>query len=192
MLVGLLLMMHESPFPLQAMLRSESLARWIQRSFQTTLPAGGRGSIGSAVLGAVTKLRHRRMLATLEGKQLRTSSWASYRVWEVAAVSTGNRSNLPHPGLWAQTGVEKVKRKQLQRTGPQVFAPSQSSGFQVFILCADVCLHPLIPARSGFCLCQLSLLGFGFVSYVLRQDIALIAKKQFVFFACIFGDGVAD
>ena len=37
----------------------------------------GRGSIGSAVLGAVTKLRHRRMLATLEGKQLRTSSWAS-------------------------------------------------------------------------------------------------------------------
>ena len=40
MLVGLLLMMHESPFPLQAMLRSESLARWIQRSFQTTLPAG--------------------------------------------------------------------------------------------------------------------------------------------------------
>ena len=63
MLVGLLLMMHESPFPLQAMLRSESLARWIQRSFQTTLPAGGRGSIGSAVLGAVTKLRHRRMLA---------------------------------------------------------------------------------------------------------------------------------
>ena len=27
MLVGLLLMMHESPFPLQAMLRSESLAR---------------------------------------------------------------------------------------------------------------------------------------------------------------------
>ena len=77
MLVGLLLMMHESPFPLQAMLRSESLARWIQRSFQTTLPAGGRGGIGSAVLGAVTKLRHRRMLATLEGKQLRTSSWAS-------------------------------------------------------------------------------------------------------------------
>ena len=60
-------------------------------------------------------------------------------------------------------------------------------GFQVFILCADVCLHPLIPARSGFCLCQLSLLCFGFVSYVLRQDIALIAKKQFVFFACIFG-----
>ena len=150
MLVGLLLMMHESPFPLQAMLRSESHARWIQRSFQTTLPAGGRGSIGSsllspalpplpsppcpplslpsshppplpsslppppallpcppphppppAVLGAVTKLRHRRMLATLEGKQLRTSSWASYRVCEVAAVSTGNRSNLPHPGLWA-------------------------------------------------------------------------------------------
>ena len=92
----------------------------------------------------------------------------------------------------SETGVEKVKRKQLQRTGPQVFAPSQSSGFQVFILCADVCLHPLIPARSGFCLCQLSLLGFGFVSYVLRQDIALIAKKQFVFFACIFGDGVAD
>ena len=41
------------------------------------------------------------MLATLEGKQLRTSSWASYRVCEVAAVSTGNRSNLPHPGLWA-------------------------------------------------------------------------------------------
>ena len=60
-------------------------------------------------------------------------------------------------------------------------------GFQVFILCADVCLHPLIPARSGFCLCQLSLLCFGFVSYVLRQDIAFIAKKQFVFFACIFG-----
>ena len=27
MLVGLLLIMHESPFPLQAMLRSESLAR---------------------------------------------------------------------------------------------------------------------------------------------------------------------
>ena len=61
-----------------------------------TLPAGGRRA-----LGAVTKLRHRRMLATLEGKQLRTSSWASYRVCEVAAVSTGNRSNLPHPGLWA-------------------------------------------------------------------------------------------
>ena len=80
-----------------------------------------------------------------------------------------------------------MKRKQLQRTGPQVFAPSQSSGFQVFILCADVCLHPLIPARSGFCLFQLSLLCFGFVSYVLRQDIAFIAKKQFVFFACIFG-----
>ena len=97
MLVGLLLMMHESPFPLQAMLRSESLARWIPRSFQTTLPAGGRGSIGSAVLGAVTKLRHRRMLATLEGKQL----YLPGQVCEVAAVSTGNRSNLPHPGLWA-------------------------------------------------------------------------------------------
>ena len=27
----------------------------------------------------------------------------------------------------SQTAVEKVKRKQLQRTGPQVFAPSQSS-----------------------------------------------------------------
>ena len=100
MLVGLLLMMHESPFPLQAMLRSESHARWIQRSFQTTLPAGGRGSIGSAVLGAVTKLRHRRMLATLEGKPS-YFVLASYRVCEVAAVSTGNRSNLPHPGLWA-------------------------------------------------------------------------------------------
>ena len=37
------------------------------------------------------------------------------------------------------------------------------------------------------CLCQLSLLCFGLVSYVLRQDIAFIAKKQFVFFACIFG-----
>ena len=45
MLVGLLLMMHESPFPLQAMLRSESLARWIQRSFQTTLPAGEGGAL---------------------------------------------------------------------------------------------------------------------------------------------------
>ena len=120
----------------------------------------------------------------MEGKQL------SYFVLGKLPRLCGNRSNLPHPGLWAPTGVEKVKRKQL--AGPQVFAPSQSSGFQVFILCADVCLHPLIPARSGFCLCQLSLLGFGFVSYVLRQDIALIAKKQFVFFACIFGDGVAD
>ena len=59
MLVGLLLMMHESPFPLQAMLKSESLACWIQRSLQTTLPVGGTGGIGSAVLGAVTKLRHR-------------------------------------------------------------------------------------------------------------------------------------
>ena len=99
MLVGLLLMMHESPFPLQAMLRSESLAHWIQRSLQTTLPAGGRGSIGSAVLDAVTKLRHRRMLATLEGKQLRY--FVLGKSCEVAAVSTGNRSNLPHPGLWA-------------------------------------------------------------------------------------------
>ena len=38
-----------------------------------------------------------------------------------------------------ETGVEKVKRKWLQRTGPQVFA---KLGFEVFILCADVCLHP--------------------------------------------------
>ena len=77
MLVGLLLMMHEFPLSPAGNVRSESVAHWIQRSFQTTLPAGGRGSIGSAVLDAVTKLRHRRMLATLEGKQLRTSSWAS-------------------------------------------------------------------------------------------------------------------
>ena len=115
-------MMHESPFPLQAMLRSESLARWIQRSFQTTLPAGGRVSIGSAVLGAVTKLRHRRMLATLEGKQLRTSSWASYRVCEVAAVSTGNRSNLPHPGLWApkqRASDAKLAAGRFSTAGPQ-------------------------------------------------------------------------
>ena len=43
-------------------------------------------------------------------------------------VSTGNRSNLPHPRfVGSETGVEKVKRQQLQRTGPQVFAPSQSS-----------------------------------------------------------------
>ena len=114
MLVGLLLMMHESPFPLQAMLRSESLARWIQRSFQTTLPAGGRGSIGSAVLGADTKLRHRRMLATLEGKQQVTASVKLQQCdWQP-------QQSLPHPGLWAETGVEKVKRKQLQLTGPQV------------------------------------------------------------------------
>ena len=38
-----------------------------------------------------------------------------------------------------ETGVEKVKRKWLQRTGPEVFA---KLGFEVFILCADVCLHP--------------------------------------------------
>ena len=94
MLVGLLLMMHESPFPLQAMLRSESLARWIQRSLQTTLPAGGRGSIGSEVETPAN--------ACDTGRQ--TASYfvrASYRVCEVAAVSTGNRSNLPHQGLWA-------------------------------------------------------------------------------------------
>ena len=106
------------PFPLQAMLRSESLAHWIQRSFQTTLPAGGRGSIGSAVLGAVTKLRHRRMLAT------------------------------------------KGEKKTASTHRPSGVCTLAKLGFQVFILCADVCLHPLIPARSGFCLCQLSLLWF--------------------------------
>ena len=37
-----------------------------------------------------------------------------------------------------ETGVEKVKRKWLQHTGSQVFA---KLGFEVFILCADVCLH---------------------------------------------------
>ena len=86
MLVGLLLMMHESPFPLQAMLRSEFACALDPRdhSRQHCLQGEG-GSIGSAVLGAVTKLRHRRMLATLEGKQLRTSSWASYRVCEVCS-----------------------------------------------------------------------------------------------------------
>ena len=41
MLVGLLLMMHESPFPLQAMLKKRIACALIQRSFQTTLPAGG-------------------------------------------------------------------------------------------------------------------------------------------------------
>ena len=133
MLVGLLLMMHESPFPLQAMLRSESLARWIQRSFQTTLPAGGRGSIGSAVLGADTKLRHRRMLATLEGKQQVTASVKLQQCdWQP-------QQSLPHPGLWAETGVEKVKRKQLQLTGPQVFAPSQSS-VSKFPYCVPMCV----------------------------------------------------
>ena len=60
------------------------------------------------------------MLATLEGKQLVLPSWANYRVCEVAAVSTSNRSNLPHPGLWLRNRVEKVKRQQLQRTSPQV------------------------------------------------------------------------
>ena len=68
------------------------------------------------------------MLATLEGKQLRTSSWASYRVCEVAAVSTGQpQQSAASRFVGSETGVEKVKRQQLQRTGPQVFAPSQSS-----------------------------------------------------------------
>ena len=113
MLVGLLLMMHESPFPLQAMLRSESLARWIQRSFQTTLPAGGRGSIGSAVLGADTKLRHRRMLATLEGKRQVTASVKLQQCDWQPQQSAASRF------VGSETGVEKVKRKQLQLTGPQ-------------------------------------------------------------------------
>ena len=39
-----------------------------------------------------------------------------------------------------ETGVEKVKRKWLQRSGPQVFA---KLGFEVFILCADVCFASL-------------------------------------------------
>ena len=60
-------------------------------------------------------------------------------------------------------------------------------GFQVFILRADVCLLPLIPACSGFfCLCQLCLLCFGFVLYVLRKDIAFVAKIRFCFWR-IFG-----
>ena len=121
------------------------------------------------------------MLATLEGKRQVTASVKLQQCDWQPQQSAASRF------VGSETGVEKVKRKQLQLTGPQVFAPSQSSVFQVFILCADVCLHPLIPARSGFCLFQLSLLCFGFVSYVLRQDIAFIAKKQFVFFACIFG-----
>ena len=116
MLVGLLLMMHESPFPLQAMLRSESLARWIPRSFQTTLPAGGRGSIGSAVLGADTKLRHRRMLATLEGKRQVTASVKLQQCDWQPQQSAASRF------VGSETGVEKVKRKQLQLTGPQVLS----------------------------------------------------------------------
>ena len=105
---------------------------------KTKLPFSG-SSIGSAVLSALTKLRPRRMLAT--HWKLRTSSWASYR-----AVSTGNRSNLPHP-----TGIEKVKRKQLQRTGPQVKMASRA--------CArvpsnrdqrtSVCLMIVLPEQAG-------------------------------------------
>ena len=38
-----------------------------------------------------------------------------------------------------ETGVEKVKRKWLQRTALKCL---QKLGFEVFILCADVCLHP--------------------------------------------------
>ena len=120
-----------------------------------------------------------------EGRALALLCWVRYEVETPAnACDTGRQTasyfvlgKLPRLGscssvdwqpqqsaasrfVGSEIGVEKVKRKQLQRTGPQVFAPSQSSVFQVFILCADVCLHPLIPARSGFCLCQLSLLWF--------------------------------
>ena len=83
------------------------------------------------------------MLATLEGKQLRTSSWASYRVCEVAAVSTGNRSNLPHPGLWAPKQGLKGEKKTASTHRPSGVCTLAKLGFQVFMLCADVCLYSL-------------------------------------------------
>ena len=73
------------------------------------------------------------MLATLEGKQQVTASVKLQQCdWQP-------QQSLPHPGLWAETGVEKVKRKQLQLTGPQVFAPSQSS-VSKFSYCVPMCV----------------------------------------------------
>ena len=77
-----------------------------------------------------------------------------------------------------------VKIRRLLRKNTQTWVLSSVAKF---VLCADS-LHPRKARFPSFhSLFQLSLLCFGFVSYVLRQDIAFIAKKQFVFFACIFG-----
>ena len=73
----------------------------------------------------------------LQGNMLRTSSGQIAKC-EIVTMSTASaifRVQVCGP----ETGVEKVRRKWLQRTGPQVFA---KLGFEVFILCADVRLHP--------------------------------------------------
>ena len=151
MLVGSLLMMHESPL-LQ-----------------------GTGSKDHAC-----------------GKQLRTSSWASYRVCEVAAVSTVNRSNLPHPGLWApKTEVEKMKRKQLQRTGSQVFAPSQSlvSKFSSVCRCVfasfDSSTFWLLPLSALFAVLWFCLVCFT-AGYCIHCQNAMCFSRAFS------EDGVTD
>ena len=60
------------------------------------------------------------MLATLEGKQLRTSSGQVTASVKLHSVDWQPQQSAASRFVGSETGVEKVKRKQLQRTGPQV------------------------------------------------------------------------
>ena len=73
------------------------------------------------------------MLATLEGKQQVTASVKLQQCDWQPQQSAASRF------VGSETGVEKVKRKQLQLTGPQVFAPSQSS-VSKFSYCVPMCV----------------------------------------------------
>ena len=70
-------------------------------------------------------------------------------------AGSANRSNLPQPGLSSETRVEKLKRKRLQRTGPQVLVLSGAvfwfarSQFSARVQCGD--LHSLAPPLIQFC-----------------------------------------
>ena len=62
-----------------------------------------------------------------------------------------------------------------------VFAPLQNS-VSKFSYCVQ-CVFVSFDSSEFwlFCFCQLSLLCFGFVFYVLRKDIAFVAKIRFFF-----------
>ena len=180
------------PFPLQAMLRSESLARWIQRSFQTTLPAGGRGSIGSCCVGCCYEVETPAN-ACDTGRQT-----ASYfvlgklpRLGSCSSVDWQPQQSAASRFVGSETGVEKVKRKQLQRTGSQVFAPRKARFPSFHIVCR--CVFASFDS-STFWLLSLSALfaGLWFCLLCFTTGYCTHCQKQFVFFACIFGDGVAD
>ena len=104
--------------------------------------------------------------------------------------------------MGSEIGVEKVKRKQLPRTGPQVFAPSQSS-VSKFSYCVPMCVFASFFDFDLICCCDdsstflafvfVSSLCFGVLSPMFYDRILHSLPKSNLCFSRAFSeDGVTD